>query len=261
MQPLAHLAKTRRWRRERCQQWCGASGAPPSVLLAALLASKRLAAGSRYGEDAVAAGALPVLIPLLSSSNQDVQAGAACALAYVCHSASEEHHRAAAAAEGAIPALVSCLGSTCDDIRFWAACTLYWLCLDSPQRSCLALLAGAVPAVECCRESRSDNVSKAARDLLKAMHAALSGEPAASPSVASTGSQHAAAADTPSSPAAPRVCANPGCGATRGLRRCSACRTVLYCSEACSRTHWREHKAECRRVQLQAEQASTEGKL
>ena len=99
-------------------------------------------------------------------------------------------------------------------------------------------------------------MSKAARDLLKAMHAALSGEPAASLSVASTGSQHAAAADTPSSPAAPRVCANPGCGAKRGLRRCGGCHTVRYCSEACSRTHWREHKAECRRVQAEQAQAA-----
>ena len=52
----------------------------------------------------------------------------------------------------------------------------------------------------------------------------------------------------------PRVCAAPGCGATSGLRRCAGCATVRYCSAACSRAHWREHRAECRR--LQAEQAA-----
>ena len=57
-------------------------------------------------------------------------------------------------------------------------------------------------------------------------------------------------------PVAPRVCANPGCGAKRGLRRCGGCHTVRYCSEACSRTHWREHKAECRRVQAEQAQAA-----
>ena len=47
----------------------------------------------------------------------------------------------------------------------------------------------------------------------------------------------------------PRVCAAPGCGATRGLRRCGGCGTVRYCSAACSRAHWRAHKGKCRRLQ------------
>lgn len=51
-----------------------------------------------------------------------------------------------------------------------------------------------------------------------------------------------------------RVCAAPGCGATRGLKRCGGCGTARYCSEACSRAHWREHRNECRR--LQAEKAA-----
>ena len=52
----------------------------------------------------------------------------------------------------------------------------------------------------------------------------------------------------------PRVCAAPGCGAIHGLKRCGGCGMVRYCSEACSRAHWRAHKAECRR--LQAERAA-----
>ena len=58
-------------------------------------------------------------------------------------------------------------------------------------------------------------------------------------------------------PRPPRVCAAPGCGATSGLRLCAGCTTVRYCSEACSRAHWREHRAECRR--LRAERAAAAG--
>ena len=47
----------------------------------------------------------------------------------------------------------------------------------------------------------------------------------------------------------PRMCAAEGCGATRGLRSCGGCHVVRYCSEACSRAHWRAHKAECRHLQ------------
>ena len=67
----------------------------------------------------------------------------------------------------------------------------------------------------------------------------------------------AAAARPPQRPPAPRVCAAPGCPSTHGLRRCGGCGTVRYCSEACSRAHWREHKVACRR--LQAEQAAAAG--
>ena len=63
------------------------------------------------------------------------------------------------------------------------------------------------------------------------------------------GGQHRAR-EAPAQQAAPqRTCAAPGCGTTRGLKRCGGCGAVRYCSEACSRAHWRAHKAECRRVQ------------
>ena len=73
-----------------------------------------------------------------------------------------------------------------------------------------------------------------------------------------TGAEAPLAPAAPTTPARPpRVCAAPGCGATRGLKRCGGCGTVRYCSEACSRVHWREHRAECRR--LQAERAAAGG--
>ena len=52
-----------------------------------------------------------------------------------------------------------------------------------------------------------------------------------------------------------KICAAPGCGATRGLRLCGGCGTVRYCSEACSHAHWREHRAECRRLQAEQQKA------
>ncbi|KAL4433720.1 hypothetical protein ABPG75_000161 [Micractinium tetrahymenae] len=52
------------------------------------------------------------------------------------------------------------------------------------------------------------------------------------------------------------VRAAPGCGNARSLRRCGGCGAVRYCSEACSRAHWREHRVECRRRQAEAAAAT-----
>ncbi|EFN51606.1 hypothetical protein CHLNCDRAFT_54991 [Chlorella variabilis] len=54
-----------------------------------------------------------------------------------------------------------------------------------------------------------------------------------------------------------RVCAAEGCGNTSGLRRCSGCRAVRYCSEACSHAHWKAHKIECRRLHTAAAAAQS----
>ncbi len=40
------------------------------------------------------------------------------------------------------------------------------------------------------------------------------------------------------------------------LQMCSGCRSSWYCSCYCQRSHWRAHKAECRRVQGEARRAS-----
>ena len=50
-----------------------------------------------------------------------------------------------------------------------------------------------------------------------------------------------------------------GCGASdvERVKPCSACRAAAYCSTACQRRHWPQHKAECRR--LAAQRASEAG--
>ncbi len=35
-----------------------------------------------------------------------------------------------------------------------------------------------------------------------------------------------------------------GCGSSGSLR-CSRCKSVIYCSQACQRTHWKSHKKNC----------------
>jgi ankyrin repeat protein len=45
-------------------------------------------------------------------------------------------------------------------------------------------------------------------------------------------------------------CANPGCGSA-GLKKCSGCLKVFFCSPACIRAHWPAHKAECREATAQ----------
>ena len=38
------------------------------------------------------------------------------------------------------------------------------------------------------------------------------------------------------------------CGTTvGGTQSCSVCRSVFYCSKACQKRHWREHKVTCKR--------------
>jgi hypothetical protein len=44
------------------------------------------------------------------------------------------------------------------------------------------------------------------------------------------------------------VCGARGDRATK-LLKCDGCKSVLYCSEACQRAHWPEHKRVCRRPQ------------
>ncbi len=64
------------------------------------------------------------------------------------------------------------------------------------------------------------------------------------------------AADAPAAAAPKRTCAAPGCGNTRGLRSCGGCHVVRYCSPACCKAHWLQHKAECRRLQAKAAAAA-----
>ncbi|KAG5188966.1 MM3350-like domain-containing protein [Tribonema minus] len=45
------------------------------------------------------------------------------------------------------------------------------------------------------------------------------------------------------------VCA--ACGGVAGLKQCSACKVVRYCSAACQTGDWRAHKADCKRWQAE----------
>jgi len=42
-------------------------------------------------------------------------------------------------------------------------------------------------------------------------------------------------------------CAADGCGhaTATGTKQCSRCKQVRYCSVACQRSHWKQHKAQC----------------
>ena len=111
------------------------------------------------------------------------------------------------------------------------------------QRGAAAVAAtGVMPTLACMlRQCRRDDAPQL-REMAGLLDSSAPTKPAPS--------------DPPSRPATrpPCVCAAPGCGGICALRLCGGCGTVRYRSEACSRAHWREHRAECRR--LQAEQAA-----
>ena len=205
---------------------------------------------------------------MLGSSSQDEALTAAGAIGNVaafppCH--------AALAAAGAVAALVPLLKSRCQQLQAAALSTLRLLCQSSPERCAAAVTAGAIPALNGVLAGPScPAVRQAASSLIAPLLLHSTSLPAAEEPVgrgAAADRQAGPAAAAPAAPAeqstapsqptpATRVCAAPGCGATRGLRRCGGCNAVRYCSEACSRTHWREHRAECRR--MQAEKAAAE---
>jgi hypothetical protein len=56
-----------------------------------------------------------------------------------------------------------------------------------------------------------------------------------------------------------RTCANLRCASLTGAseaasrgRKCGGCRAVRYCSEACSRADWKQHRVACRLLQQEA---------
>ena len=191
-----------------------------------------------------------MLVQLLPDDATRVEA--ARALANLAAAGGQEHRQAVAAA-GAIPSLVRCLQAD-DAAAEDAARALAVLAAHSPEHALAVEAAGAVPMLRRLDEtSRDEDSERYAGVALRAITSAQAQQTA--PGAA----QPPPAATTPARPAAARVCAAHGCGATSGLRRCGACRTVRYCSEACSHSHWRQHKAECRRLQAARAQAAGEG--
>ena len=69
---------------------------------------------------------------------------------------------------------------------------------------------------------------------------ACSAESGATTSAASSGSSAGA-----SEARGRRRCACPGCP-NGGRNKCSACKSVEYCSRACQKLHWAAHKAACK---------------
>ncbi|XP_072031029.1 uncharacterized protein [Amphiura filiformis] len=45
----------------------------------------------------------------------------------------------------------------------------------------------------------------------------------------------------------PKICANPGCQKTDGLKECANCNNTSYCTATCQRQHWPNHKQACKK--------------
>ena len=44
------------------------------------------------------------------------------------------------------------------------------------------------------------------------------------------------------------ACAGCGAAGAGAVQRCGGCRSVVYCSRACQKVHWKTHKAACRQL-------------
>ena len=234
------------------QHLCSGS-CSPGVLSRVLRVLAGLADGSAERGAALAAtpGVLQRLVQLLgaaAAASDDTPFEAASTLvAMLWKDSAGEAAAAAAVAAGVAPALVAALRATdSSDCPETDAPHLAYNLAACGQAAAL-LEAGAAPLLRRLTASAVPAVGEAAADALELL---------ASP--AAQGSSAAAPAAT--KPASglqqrrQRACDAPGCSATHGLRFCGGCGSVRYCSQDCSRAHWKAHRAECRR--LQAEQAA-----
>lgn len=233
--------------------------------------------------DVAATGCIPRVVRLLDGSAGEESTDVAARLLQNISSTDDPSISDAMVAAGAVPALVAVLraADSSSDTLVSAVDALQNLRLDGHKPALLA--AGAASALQPLRSWPNPAVQLAAANQLarlqdRAPTAVLRGtvqvmdgsDPGGTSTFVQTGPLQPAAASSAASaaPAAPpqpqpqqrppRVCAAPGCGVTRGLRRCGGCRSVRYCSEACCRAHWQAHKAECRR--LQAQRAAADSK-
>ena len=45
-----------------------------------------------------------------------------------------------------------------------------------------------------------------------------------------------------------------------GLKLCSLCKEVAYCSQSCQRAHWKQHKKACKNIQQRRKQREAAAK-
>jgi hypothetical protein len=122
--------------------------------------------------------------------------------------------------------------------------------------------AGRAPGTEQPSSSRIDSAADSARapSLRKAPQAAIgSSSSARSTATASRASYGDSTHVVATAAGERRQCSQCGLyGAHGTLLVCGGCMGAKYCSAECQRAHWRGHKAECRRLQLEMH-ATAEG--
>ena len=186
---------------------------------------------------------LPRLVQLLGGGS--ARATAAGVLRRLVES---EEQAAACVSAGAAPALVAVLSRGDAPREMLEECCLLTGSLAALGQPAAPLAAGVAPHLQRLAGRAEPAVSGAAARALNVL-----------PKTSSPAPESSTASATGSSRQIPRrTCAAPDCGATQGLRRCGGCGSVFYCSAACSRAHWRAHRAECRRLQA-AQAAAPEG--
>lgn len=267
---------------------CIKSGNAAAVRQAAfLLCNLPVTGGCTACTALVQAGAVPVMLRALQRSQDDsiLEAAAGMLNNLQRHGSSAETAAAAAAAFEALPQLLRLARQVGSDSQIAAGRTLFTLLRWPQYRDAVfgalhsTLPPGfAIPGALCMPPAMPPSYDPslvayvfnvlqlaATAPSSSAPKPAESKPPAATPSPAAPAAPPAAPQPQPATPSpavpaavaephAPRVCA--ACGNTSGvLRRCSACRAVRYCGEACSHAHWRVHKAECRRLRAQRAEA------
>ena len=210
--------------------------------------------GAQACERLLAAGAAQPLLQLMVCDSSECAVDSA--LATVKHWLRVPAHRPVLLDAGLLPALQHVQQrSGRPDARRLASAMLSALSTSATRDSgeWAASTGGTQPSAArmAALGSTADETASRPASSADAAAASVAAAPSASAPDVPKASNHL---PPPARPPAPRICAASGCGATSGQRRCGGCGTVRYCSAACSKAHWRAHKAECRR--LQAQQAS-----
>ena len=235
--------------------------------LRALLTKGSQAAKAAFAE----AQAAPAAIRLLGSPSERVQTHAAGVLGNATGDSAANSANLLSA--GAMQPLVQLLRTPGHPAHEWAAIAVGNLAVMQPEAALAAIeQAGGVMDTlqQLAADSGDEGVKKAASRTMGVISsesdALLSRQAGTAEPAGSGAGSTAAASGSESSPSASqlatspaRVCAAPGCGATRGLKRCGGCSAVRYCSAECSRAHWQEHKAECCRLQAERAAAAAAG--